>query len=127
VAIRPRGRPARGSRAALVSLAVGFCSIALAATRADALPIVFDLRGAEGLAIDNALSGVSITVGGLTATFTHNDPGAGRFNQTLSAFGLNAAASGDVTDQLDSSWRRRSSPDSGDTPLQGGSSSGEIG
>jgi hypothetical protein len=81
-----------------VFLALGLC---LWTSRAGAVPVVFDLRGAEGLAIDGGLSGSSTSAGGILATFTHNDPGAGLFNQTASAFGINAAAAGDDTDELD--------------------------
>ncbi len=57
----------------------------------------FDLLGAQGAAVEGALSN-SATVGGITATLTAN---SGALNQTTNRFGVNAAGSGDDADTLD--------------------------
>ncbi len=66
-------------------------------TQAYSFPITFDMRGAEGSAVDGLASG-SVIKDGLTATFTAN---SGLLNQTGSGFGINAKDSGDDTDQID--------------------------
>lgn len=60
--------------------------------------VTFDLGSrVDGSAIDGVVSGM-LTRDGLTAIFTAND---GIMNATSTYFGINAAASGDDTDQMD--------------------------
>ena len=77
------------------------CALLLFASSASAGPIVFDLRrgvGSAGQQLDGQGSGAMVTMDGLSATFLHN---GGVFNQNVGAFGINAPAAGDVTDQID--------------------------
>ncbi len=66
-------------------------------TQAFSFPITFNLRGAEGLAVEGSSAG-SVTKDGLTATLTAN---IGDLNQTSSGFGINAPGAGDDTDAID--------------------------
>jgi hypothetical protein len=78
------------------------CALLLLAASASAGPIVFDLRGGVGSAgqqLDGQGSGAMVTIGGLSAIVLHN---GGVFNQNVGAFGINAPAAGDATDQIDS-------------------------
>ncbi len=75
----------------LVAVASGLAPLAAEA-------VFFDLRGAQGLALDEVFSG-STTVGGITATLTAI---AGELNQSGDGFGVNfLPGSGDDPDALD--------------------------
>ncbi len=72
-------------------------SVCALSTQAQAFSITFNLRGAEGTALDGLAAG-PITKGGLTATLASND---GVLNRTAGGFGINALGVGDGTDQID--------------------------
>jgi hypothetical protein len=83
------------SRNILSALSLG----SLFFTPALAVPVLFDLRDVSAT---TEIESGTMTRGGITATLTpFVQGGAGTLNQTATGFGINADATGDLTNQID--------------------------